>query len=171
MKRKTHRKIRHLKQTCRHYRNAEQHFDTSISHCRCLNLVTMIRLRNTVQNYFNFLFGSGSSKRIRLRNNVGNYVQVILLLSDLFCILSKGIRTKIVWTKVSFRYFSNSELFRSEIRAFGDSSLGNTVGGLEIETSHKYMPSLKKIFIFAFSFYIIWLMTNMFSSYCIPLAS
>jgi hypothetical protein len=108
-----------------------QQFPTSITHCHCMNLVTMIRLRNTVQNYhkkfeFNFRYVSGSSNRIRIRNNVGNYlpVQVILLLSDVFRILSRGIRTKIVQTKVSFGDFSYLELFCSEKRAFGDSAFG-----------------------------------------------
>jgi hypothetical protein len=49
--------------------------------------------------------------------------------SDIFRIRTKDIRRKIVRTKVSFGPVSHSEQFRSEIRAFGDSSFGEKAFG------------------------------------------
>jgi hypothetical protein len=73
----------------------------------------------------NFSFGFSSPKMIRLQNNVGNYTQVILLLSDLYSVQSRGIWSKIVRTKVSFGHILYSEHFCSEIRAFGDRVFGD----------------------------------------------
>jgi hypothetical protein len=49
----------------------------------------------------------------------------ILLRSDLFRIRSRGVRTKIVGTKVPFGHFSYSEQFRLEKKAFGDRQFGD----------------------------------------------